>query len=87
MGAAMGIGRAVADALLAEGSVVVGLDIDATTIEDARRDAGKLAPLGRAGSAAEVASLVALLLSDSASYISGAAIPVDGEATARATPS
>jgi NAD(P)-dependent dehydrogenase (short-subunit alcohol dehydrogenase family) len=56
------------------------------TIEDARRSASELAPLGRAGTAEEVASVVAFLLSDDASYVSGAAIPVDGAATARATP-
>jgi meso-butanediol dehydrogenase/(S,S)-butanediol dehydrogenase/diacetyl reductase len=35
-------------------------------------------PLGRPGEAAEVASVVAFLASDDATYISGAIIPVDG---------
>jgi NAD(P)-dependent dehydrogenase (short-subunit alcohol dehydrogenase family) len=57
------------------------------TIEDARRDAAELAPLGRAGEATEVASVVAFLLSDRATYVSGMALPVDGATSARATPS
>ena len=36
------------------------------------------APLGRAGASNEVASVVTFLLSDAASYVSGAEIPVDG---------
>lgn len=39
-------------------------------------------PLGRTGTVTEVAPLVVFLLSDEASYISGAEIPVDGGLTA-----
>ena len=39
-------------------------------------------PLGRAGTPGDVAPLAAFLLSDDASYISGAEIPVDGGMTA-----
>jgi 3alpha(or 20beta)-hydroxysteroid dehydrogenase len=39
-------------------------------------------PLGRTGTAAEIAPLVVFLISDEASFISGAEIPVDGGMTA-----
>src|ERR1700729_323892 len=59
----------------------VGGDMD-----DALRGEGELATLGRIGQAAEIAEVVTFLLSDRASYLSGAAIPVDGGATARCFP-
>jgi 2,3-dihydro-2,3-dihydroxybenzoate dehydrogenase len=40
-------------------------------------------PLGRVARSEEIADVVAFLLSDRASFVSGAAIPVDGAATAR----
>lgn len=46
-----------------------------------------LATLGRVGQPAEIASVAAFLLSDEASFINGATIPVDGGASARAYPS
>ncbi len=51
--------------------------------EEALRREGELAPLQRIGQAAEVADLVAFLLSDWASYVNGAEIAVDGGAAAR----
>ena len=52
--------------------------------EEALRREGELAPLGRIAQPEEVAEVVAFLLSDRASYVSGAEIVVDGATTARA---
>jgi NAD(P)-dependent dehydrogenase (short-subunit alcohol dehydrogenase family) len=51
--------------------------------EEAVRLEGELHPLGRVAQPEEIADVVAFLLSDRASFVSGAAIPVDGAATAR----
>jgi NAD(P)-dependent dehydrogenase (short-subunit alcohol dehydrogenase family) len=38
-------------------------------------------PLARLGTADEVAGVIAFLLSDDASYVTGAAVPIDGGST------
>jgi 3-oxoacyl-[acyl-carrier protein] reductase len=48
------------------------------TAEDVIANLAKEVPLGRYGTAEEVAAVIAFLVSDAASYINGAAIDVDG---------
>jgi 3-oxoacyl-(acyl-carrier-protein) reductase len=56
----------------------VETDMTAALPEDRKAEYRKAIPAGRFATADEIASAVAWLASDSASYISGAVIPVDG---------
>ncbi len=47
-----------------------------------RQRAGRAVPLGRTGRPEEVANAALFLLSDEASFVTGAALPVDGGVTA-----
>jgi NAD(P)-dependent dehydrogenase (short-subunit alcohol dehydrogenase family) len=54
-----------------------------TDIEALRRSYGEMSPFNRMGQPSEIASVIAFLLSDDASFISGELINVDGGAAAR----
>jgi len=52
--------------------------IDTASASDVERHAGTATPVGRSGTAAEVAAAIAFLAADSASYVTGTVLVVDG---------
>ena len=57
-------------------------DMTAAINEKAKEKMYSLIPMGREGTVEEVASVVEVLLSDAASYITGQVISIDGGITA-----
>jgi len=81
VGMARAIAREVGSRQITVNVVAPGLiDTDMTTALGAERVAlmtGQV-PLGRAGRPGDVAAVVGFLASDSAAYVTGAVVPVDG---------
>ncbi len=77
----VGLTRALALEVAAYGVTVNAVApgwIDTASATDVERHAGTAAPVGRAGSAAEVAAAIAFLADEASSYVTGTVLVVDG---------
>ncbi|GME31727.1 Short-chain dehydrogenase/reductase SDR [Neofusicoccum parvum] len=63
---------------IAPGVILTPMTLDRPGAKEGQHEWNKLAPLGRAGEPEEVAELIAWLLSNNSSYITGAVHEVDG---------
>ena len=68
--------RGVTANVVAPGFIVT--DMTAELGDDLVKKYSEQIPLGRMGSTDDIAGVVAFLISDAASYVTGAVIPVDG---------
>ena len=85
IGLTMAIAREVASRNITSNAIAPGFietSMTAALSEEFKQSAVKQIPLGRVGTPEDIASAVAFLASDEASYITGVALPVDGGATA-----
>lgn len=69
-------GRGITSNVVAPG--YVDTDMTATLTEARREELVRSIPLGRTATAEEIAAVVAFLASETASYVTGAVLPVDG---------
>lgn len=69
-------GRGITSNVVAPG--YVDTDMTATLTEARREELVRSVPLGRTATAEEIAAVVAFLASETASYVTGAVLPVDG---------
>lgn len=73
-GAALGVRVNVVIPAVVETPATAGMLAD----EASRKNTEKLIPMGRVGQSVELANAILFLASDEASYVTGAALPVDG---------
>ena len=84
-GGTTGIGHAIALGLAESSADVVASSRRAEQVEKTASEIeaiGRRTPVGRIGTASDIAQLAAFLASDASSFISGQAIAIDGGVTA-----